>query len=85
MYYINTAKLEDAVEKLMETTEGKGYDDVFVFTPIKSVAEMGNAILAMDGCMNLFAGPADSQFKPEINLYDSHYKNTKIVGSSGGM
>ncbi len=84
LYYINTAKLEDAVEKLMEITEGKGYDDVFVFTPIKSVAEMGNAILAMDGCMNLFAGPADSQFKAEMNLYDSHYKNTKIVGSSGG-
>ncbi|MCI5624156.1 MULTISPECIES: zinc-binding dehydrogenase [Anaerostipes] len=84
LHYINTAKLDDEIAELMEITEGKGYDDVFVFTPIKSVAETGNAILAMDGCMNLFAGPADNQFKAEINLYDSHYKNTKIVGSSGG-
>lgn len=84
LHYINTGKLDDEVQELLEITENQGYDDVFVFAPIRHVAETGNAVLAMDGCMNLFAGPSDSQFKAEINLYDSHYKNTKIVGSSGG-
>ena len=68
----------------MELTNGYGYDDVFVFAPIRSLAETGNKILAMDGCMNLFAGPADKNFCAEINLYDCHYKRTKIIGSSGG-
>lgn len=84
LHYINTAKCDNEVKELIELTDGEGYDDVFIFTPIKSVAETANAVLGIDGCMNLFAGPSDSQFKAEINLYDSHYKNTKIVGSSGG-
>lgn len=85
LHYINTAKCEDERKELMELTDGEGYDDVFIFTPIKAVAETANSVLGMDGCMNLFAGPLDHQFKAEMNLYDSHYKNTKIVGSSGGV
>ena len=30
--------------------------------------EMGDKLLAFDGCMNFFAGPTDNQFKAEINL-----------------
>ena len=41
--------------------------------------------MAFDGCMNLFAGPSDSEFSADMNLYDAHYKNTKILGSSGGI
>lgn len=85
LHYINTSKLENERKVLMEITEGHGYDDVFVYTPIRQVAETGNAILAFDGCMNLFAGPADKNFKAVMNLYDCHYKNTKIIGSSGGL
>ena len=36
--------------------------------PNKQVAEMGDKLLAFDGCMNFFAGPTDNQFKAEINL-----------------
>lgn len=85
LYYINTGCVENEVEELMGITKGKGYDDVFVYTPIRAVAETANKILAFDGCMNLFAGPADKNFTAEINLYDSHYRNTKIIGSSGGL
>ncbi len=41
-------------------------------------------ILGYDGCMNLFAGPTDSEFSADVNLYDCHYNATKILGSTGG-
>lgn len=84
LLYINTAECTDELKALMDLTDGYGYDDVFVFAPISSLAETGNKILAMDGCMNLFAGPADQNFSANINLYDCHYRRTKIIGSSGG-
>lgn len=85
LHYINTGKVDNEVEELMGLTKGEGYHDVFVYTPIKPVAETGNAVLAFDGCMNLFAGPADKNFSAVMNLYDCHYRNTKIIGSSGGL
>lgn len=85
LLYINTSNINKEVEKLLSLTDGKGYDDVFVYAPIQSVAETGNRVLAFDGCMNLFAGPSDNQFSASMNLYDSHYKKTKIIGSSGGI
>lgn len=85
LLYINTSNINKEVEELLSLTDGKGYDDVFVYAPIQSVAETGNRVLAFDGCMNLFAGPSDSQFFASMNLYDSHYKKTKIIGSSGGI
>lgn len=85
LIYLNTGDCEDEVEALLALTGGKGYDDVFVYVPVRSVAETANAILAFDGCMNLFAGPADKAFSATCNLYDSHYRGTKILGSSGGL
>ncbi|MBA4700640.1 MAG: zinc-binding dehydrogenase [Ruminococcus sp.] len=85
LLYINTSNINKEVEELLSLTDGKGYDDVFVYAPIQSVAEIGNRVLAFDGCMNLFAGPSDNQFSASMNLYDSHYKKTKIIGSSGGI
>jgi hypothetical protein len=34
--------------------------------------------------MNFFAGPSDSAFKAEINLYNCHYTSTHIMGTTGG-
>ena len=82
--YVNTAAMADPVEELFAITEGHGYDDVFVYVPIKQVAEMGDRLLAFDGCMNFFAGPTDNQFKAEINLYNTHYTSTHIMGTTGG-
>ncbi len=84
LLYVNTAAMEDPIEELMAITEGHGYDDVFVYVPIKQVAEMGDKLLAFDGCMNFFAGPTDNQFKAEINLYNAHYTSTHILGTTGG-
>ncbi len=81
---MNTAKMADPVKELIDLTGGKGYDDVFVYVPNRGVAELGDQILAFDGCMNFFAGPTDNQFKAEINLYDVHYTSQHIVGTTGG-
>ena len=77
-------EINDAEQKLMDITEGHGYDDVFVYVPVRSVAEMGDRLLAFDGCMNFFAGPTDNQFKADINLYNAHYTSTHILGTTGG-
>ena len=84
LIYLNTGKLDDAVSYMMELTGGKGYDDVFVYAPVKSVVEMGDKLLARDGCLNFFAGPTNAAFSAEFNFYNVHYGSTHIVGTSGG-
>jgi threonine dehydrogenase-like Zn-dependent dehydrogenase len=82
--YINTGKMENPVEELKAISGGTGYDDVFVFAPVKPVVEQGDAILAFDGCLNFFAGPGDPTFSASFNFYNVHYAYTHVVGTSGG-
>lgn len=82
--YINTGKMENPVAELKAITDGYGYDDVFVFAPVKPVVEQGDAILAFDGCLNFFAGPSDPNFSAKFNFYNVHYAYTHVVGTSGG-
>ena len=84
LIYLNTGKLDDAVSYMMDLTGGKGYDDVFVYAPVKPVVEMGDKLLARDGCLNFFAGPTNADFSAEFNFYNVHYGSTHIVGTSGG-
>ncbi|MBQ2695890.1 MAG: zinc-binding dehydrogenase [Clostridia bacterium] len=84
LIYLNTGNIENPVEKMMELSGGKGYDDVFVFAPVKPVVEMGDQILGKDGCLNFFAGPTNPAFSAEFNFYNVHYASTHIVGTSGG-
>ncbi len=84
LVYLNTGNMEIPVEEMMKLSGGKGYDDVFVFAPVKPVVEMGDQILGKDGCLNFFAGPTNPEFKAEFNFYNVHYASTHIVGTSGG-
>ena len=84
LIYVNTAKMEDPRQGLMDLTGGHGYDDVLVYVPIAPVAELGNQVLAYDGCMSFFAGPSDKSFSAKVNLYDCHYNATHIMGTTGG-
>ena len=68
----------------MALTNGKGYDDVFCFAPVRPVVEMSDRLLGHDGCLNFFAGPLDKKFAAELNFYNVHYAATHIVGTSGG-
>ena len=82
--YVNTKDTHDPVKTLLDITDGKGYNDVFVFAPVPAVIEQGDAILAFDGCLNFFAGPSNPDFKANFNFYNVHYNYTHIVGTSGG-
>lgn len=82
LHYLNTSS-GNAVEELLKISGG-GFDDVFVFAPVKPVVEQGDAILGRDGCLNFFAGPTDHQFSANFNFYNVHYNSTHIVGTSGG-
>jgi L-sorbose 1-phosphate reductase len=82
--YVNTTTTVDAAVDLLAITDNQGYDDVFVFAPVKSVIEIGDRILGKDGCLNFFAGPTDPAFSAQFNFYNVHYSATHVVGTSGG-
>ena len=84
LIYVNTSGIDDPVGYLKGLTGGDGYNDVFVYAPVKSVVEMGDALLCKDGCLNFFAGPTDPSFSANFNFYNVHYASTHIVGTSGG-
>lgn len=82
LHYVNTKDRDAAYVKGL--TGGAGYDDVYVMAPVKPVVEMGDSLLAHDGCMNFFAGPSDQAFSAEINCYNIHYAATHVCSNSGG-
>ena len=79
LVFVNTTSKDE----LMEISGGTGYDDVFVYAPISSVVELGDAILAFDGCLNFFAGPIDKAFSAPVNFYNVHYAQHHYAGTSG--
>jgi threonine dehydrogenase-like Zn-dependent dehydrogenase len=85
LIYINTGEESDPVEKLRSLTpREEGFDDVFVFAPVRQVVEIADKILGFDGCLNFFAGPSDPAFSAEFNFYNVHYAAAHVVGTSGG-
>ena len=83
LVYLNTSG-DDPVGTLMAETDGKGYNDVFVFAPVAPVIEQGDKILAFDGCLNFFAGPTNPNLSAMFNFYNVHYAAHHLVGTSGG-
>ena len=84
LIYLNTGGEKNPAETLLALTGNAGFDDVFVYAPVKALVELGDKILARDGCLNFFAGPTDPNFSAEFNFYNAHYASTHIVGTSGG-
>ena len=80
LVYVNTRELAEPEEALLALTGGKGFDDVFVFAPVRAVVEIGDRILGKDGCLNFFAGPTDPAFSAEVNFYNVHYSATHLSG-----
>ena len=79
LVFINTSDKDE----LLKLTDGKGYDDVFVYAPVPAVVELADAILGFDGCLNFFAGPMDKAFSAPLNFYNVHYAQHHIAGTSG--
>ncbi|MDK2857820.1 MAG: L-sorbose 1-phosphate reductase [Verrucomicrobiota bacterium] len=85
LIYVNTAEEGKGVDYLKALTpKGAGFDDVFVFAPVRPVVEQADKILGFDGCLNFFAGPTNPEFSAEFNFYNVHYAATHVVGTSGG-
>ena len=84
LHYVNPNNFENPIEHIKGLNGGNGYDDVFVYVPIRPLVEQGDKLLGKDGCMNFFAGPIDNEFSSLINMYNIHYSATKIIGSTGG-
>lgn len=84
LHYVNTASVEDPAKHIKGINGGEAYNDVFVFAPVSQVIEQADQLLAFDGCLNFFAGPADTAFSAKLNFYNVHYAFTHIVGTSGG-
>ncbi|MGK7287166.1 zinc-binding dehydrogenase [Buttiauxella agrestis] len=84
LVYVNSKNLDDPAAALRDMTGGAGFDDVFVYAAVPAVIEIGDDLLADDGCLNFFAGPTDKNFKVPFNFYNVHYGSTHIVGTSGG-
>lgn len=70
-------------DELLSFTDGTGYDDVFVYAPVPAVVELGDKLLAFDGCLNFFAGPLDKNFSANFNFYNVHYQQHHVAGTSG--
>lgn len=85
LIYVNTAAADKGAKHLKSLTpDGKGFNDVFVFAPVRPLIEQADHILGQDGCLNFFAGPTNTEFKAELNFYNVHYAATHLVGTSGG-
>lgn len=82
LHFINTNE-NDAIKKIMELTSNKGLDDIFVLVPVPALIEQASELLANDGCLNFFAGPANKDFKAKLNFYNVHYSEHHIIGSAG--
>lgn len=70
-------------DELRSLTEGKGFDDVFVYAPVPALVELADSLLAFDGCLNFFAGPMDKSFSACMNFYNVHYEQHHVAGTSG--
>lgn len=82
--YVNTKDYAKPEEALLALTSNKGYNDVFVFAPVKALIIQADKILAKDGCLNFFAGPVDQNFSVEVNFYNIHYATNHMIGSISG-
>ncbi len=85
LVYVHVPSANHPVEYLRSLSSGRGFDDVFVFAPVEEVVEMGDRLLAQNGCLNFFAGPVDPGFSGKVNFFNVHYAGTRITGTSGGL
>jgi threonine dehydrogenase-like Zn-dependent dehydrogenase len=84
LHYVLTPKQSDFTEEVRALAPGqKGFDDIFLMVAQEDMVTKAESLLAYDGCLNFFAGPADSAFSARMNFYNLHYNATHFVGTSG--
>jgi len=74
-------RLEETVK---QTSAGNGADDIILAVGIRSVQQNALGLLADGGVANLFGGLPKGQNLLELDALAVHYREIKLVGSSGG-
>ena len=83
LIYLNTSG-EDPVAELKALTDGKGFDDVFVFAPVAGRNRAGRRDPRARRLPELLRRPHQPEPAGKFNFYNVHYASTHIVGTSGG-
>ena len=81
LLFVNTSNTSNT--EILSKTNNRGFDDIFIFVPIKPLVAQAGELAAIGCCLNFFAGPSDKTFSAEINFYDVHYNRHHIIGSAG--
>jgi L-iditol 2-dehydrogenase len=77
--------LPDILNKtVMEVSNGLGADDIVLAVGVKPVQQNALTLLGPGGVANLFGGLPKGQHMLEIDGIAVHYREIKVVGSSGG-
>jgi len=84
LHILDSSKLSNVEQELLQLTNNEGFDDVFVMAPVRDLVEQADRLLGKGGCLNFFAGPTDPQFSALVNFYEVHYSGHHLVGTSGG-
>jgi len=74
-------KLEQMVRDL---SNGRGADDIILAVGIQPVQQQALGLLAPGGVANLFGGLPRGKHILELDALAVHYREIKVVGSSGG-
>jgi threonine dehydrogenase-like Zn-dependent dehydrogenase len=78
------ASAADLDTTLMQESDGRGADDLILALGVRSVQQRSLGLLAPGGVANLFGGLPKGDDVLDLNARDVHYREIKVVGSSGG-
>jgi threonine dehydrogenase-like Zn-dependent dehydrogenase len=78
---ISPADLEATLD---EVTGGRGADDFILALGVREEQQKALSMLADGGVANLFGGLPRGRHMLDLNALDVHYREIKVVGSSGG-
>jgi L-iditol 2-dehydrogenase len=71
-------------DRLAQASDGKGADDIILAVGIRQVQQDALGLLGRGGVANLFGGLPKGQHILELDAIAVHYRDIKVVGSSGG-
>lgn len=77
-------KPDNLKDSVMRASNGRGADDMILAVGIREVQQNALELLAPGGVANLFGGLPKGKHILELDALAVHYREIKLVGSSGG-
>ena len=78
------AGADELDRQVAEVSGGDGADDIIMAVGIRAVQQKALAMLGRGGVANLFGGLPRGEHLLELDAIAVHYRDIKVVGSSGG-